>query len=164
MHTFRLVYTYIWLSTEGVLDLRNGVVSEKTPQIFWPPLPTEYTTVFSGRTDLRHSRGEMWLTKILGNRENLKSRACPHPRPSKEDCMAERGVGHGISVHVQAIVNNLGIDPSTVSSTSIQMQCSGYTDRDNYSNPPAHARPELRPLTDKQTLITFNILVCVNVY
>ena len=25
---------YVWLSTEGVLDLRNGAVSEKTPQIF----------------------------------------------------------------------------------------------------------------------------------
>ena len=34
-----------------VLDLRNGAVSEKTPQIFWPPLPAEYVTVFSGRTD-----------------------------------------------------------------------------------------------------------------
>ena len=35
----------------AVLDLCNGVVSEKTAQIFGPPLPAEYVTVFSGRTD-----------------------------------------------------------------------------------------------------------------
>ena len=31
--------------------LCNGAVSEKSPQIFRPPLPVEYVTVFSGRTD-----------------------------------------------------------------------------------------------------------------
>ena len=35
----------------GVLGLRNGAVSEKTPQIFRPPLPAEYVTAFSGRKD-----------------------------------------------------------------------------------------------------------------
>ena len=33
------------------LDLCNGALSEKTSQIFWSPLPTEYITVFSERTD-----------------------------------------------------------------------------------------------------------------
>ena len=38
---------YVWLSTEqSLLDLCNGAVSEKTPQIFGPPLPAEYVTVF----------------------------------------------------------------------------------------------------------------------
>ena len=47
----------VWLSMEGVLDLRNGAVSEKNPQIFGPPLPAEYmTNIF--RTN-RRSRGEM---------------------------------------------------------------------------------------------------------
>ena len=36
---------------EGVLDLHNGVVSEKIPHMFSPLLPTKYMTVFSGRTD-----------------------------------------------------------------------------------------------------------------
>ena len=35
----------------AVLDLCSGAVSEKIPQIFWPPLPAEYMIVFSGRTD-----------------------------------------------------------------------------------------------------------------
>ena len=38
-------------STEAVLDLRNGAVSEKTPQIFRLPLPAEYMTEYSGRTN-----------------------------------------------------------------------------------------------------------------
>ena len=41
----------------GVLDLCNRVVSEKTPQIFGPPLPAEYVTGFSWAN--RRSRGEM---------------------------------------------------------------------------------------------------------
>ena len=35
----------------ALLDLCNGAVSEKTPQILWPLWPAEYVTVFSGRTD-----------------------------------------------------------------------------------------------------------------
>ena len=36
---------------QEVVYLCNGVVSEKSPQIFQPPLPAEHVTVFSGRTD-----------------------------------------------------------------------------------------------------------------
>ena len=36
---------------QEVLDLCNGGVSEKTPQVFSPLLPAEYMTAFSGRTD-----------------------------------------------------------------------------------------------------------------
>ena len=36
---------------QEVPDLCNGVVSEKTPQIFPPSLPAEYVTSISGRTD-----------------------------------------------------------------------------------------------------------------
>ena len=36
---------------EGALDLRNGRVSEKTPQIFLTSLRFEYVTAFSRRTD-----------------------------------------------------------------------------------------------------------------
>ena len=43
--------TEAWLSTEGVLDVPNGTVSEKTQETFRPTLPAEYMTVFSGRTD-----------------------------------------------------------------------------------------------------------------
>ena len=49
----------VWLSTEGVLDLRNGAVSEKTPQIFRPPLPAEYVTVFSWPTDTPEVRCDL---------------------------------------------------------------------------------------------------------
>ena len=49
----------VWLSMEGVLDLRNGAVSEKTPQILRPPLPAEYVTVFSGRTDAPEVRCDL---------------------------------------------------------------------------------------------------------
>ena len=49
----------VWLSMEGVLDLRNGAVSEKTPQILRPPLPAEYVTVFSGRTSAPEVRCEL---------------------------------------------------------------------------------------------------------
>ena len=38
----------VWPSTEGVLDLCNGAVSEKTPLFFLPLLPAEYVTAFSG--------------------------------------------------------------------------------------------------------------------
>ena len=34
-----------------VLDLHNGAVSEKSPQIFCPALPFEYVTLILGRTD-----------------------------------------------------------------------------------------------------------------
>ena len=44
------ICTY-WVSTEGVLDLCNGGVSEKTPQYFGPLLPAECMTVFSGQID-----------------------------------------------------------------------------------------------------------------
>ena len=53
---------YVWLSMEGVLDLRNGAVSEKTPQIFWPSLPAGYVTVFSGRTDAPEVRCDLTHT------------------------------------------------------------------------------------------------------
>ena len=36
---------------EELLDLRNEVVSEKTPQMVWPLLPVEYVTSISGPTD-----------------------------------------------------------------------------------------------------------------
>ena len=36
---------------EGVLELCNGAVSEKTPQIFRPMLPAKYAAPFSGRTE-----------------------------------------------------------------------------------------------------------------
>ena len=42
------LYIHVWPSTEAVLDLCKGEVSEKTPQIFGPPLPAEYVTVLSG--------------------------------------------------------------------------------------------------------------------
>ena len=38
-------------TTQEAVYLCNGAVSEKSPQIFRPPLPVEYVTVFSGRTD-----------------------------------------------------------------------------------------------------------------
>ena len=38
-------------TTQEAVYLCNGAVSEKSPQIFRPPLPAEYVTVFSGRTD-----------------------------------------------------------------------------------------------------------------
>ena len=38
---------HVWCSMEGVLDLSNRAVSEKTSQIFGPPLPTENMTVIS---------------------------------------------------------------------------------------------------------------------
>ena len=41
------------------MDLRNRVVLEKTPQIFRPPLPAEYMTVFSGRTDAPEVRCDL---------------------------------------------------------------------------------------------------------
>ena len=42
-----------------VLDLCNGAISEKNPQIFGPPLPAEYVTVFSGRTDAAEVRCDL---------------------------------------------------------------------------------------------------------
>ena len=38
-------------TTQEAVYLCNRAVSEKSPQIFQPPLPVEYVTVFSGRTD-----------------------------------------------------------------------------------------------------------------
>ena len=43
----------------AVLDLCNRAVSEKTPQIFLPPLPIEYVTVFSGRIDTPEVRCDL---------------------------------------------------------------------------------------------------------
>ena len=50
---------YVWLSMEGVLDLRNGAVSEKTPQIFDLRFSAEYVTVFSRRTDAPEVRCDL---------------------------------------------------------------------------------------------------------
>ena len=61
---------YVWLSTEGMLDLCNGVVSEKTPQIFWPLLLAEYVTVFSGRTDTPEVRCDLTDTHTQTNHSN----------------------------------------------------------------------------------------------
>ena len=36
---------------QEVVDLCNGAVSEKNPQLFWPSLPVEYITSISGWTD-----------------------------------------------------------------------------------------------------------------
>ena len=44
---------------EGALDLRNSWVLEKTLQIFWPSLPTEYVTPFSGRTEAPEVRCDL---------------------------------------------------------------------------------------------------------
>ena len=41
----------VWLSKQEVLVIGNGEVSEKTLQIVWPLLPTEYVILISGRTD-----------------------------------------------------------------------------------------------------------------
>ena len=49
-------------SMEGALDLCNVAVSEKTTQIVWPPLPAEYVTVFSGRTDTPEVRCDLRQT------------------------------------------------------------------------------------------------------
>ena len=50
----------------GVLDLCNGAVSEKTPQIFWPLLPVEYVTSISGWKDVLDVR--CWLTDTQTDR------------------------------------------------------------------------------------------------
>ena len=42
-----------------VLDLRNGAVSAKSPQIFGPSLPAEYVTAFSGRADAPEVRCDL---------------------------------------------------------------------------------------------------------
>ena len=42
-----------------VLDLCSGAVSEKTPQIFSPSLPTEFMTAFSGQTDAPEVRCDL---------------------------------------------------------------------------------------------------------
>ena len=42
-----------------VLDICNRAVSEKNPQIFRPPLPAKYVTVFSGRTDTAEVRCDL---------------------------------------------------------------------------------------------------------
>ena len=46
-----------WLTER--MAFNNGAVSEKTPQIFGPPLPAEYVTVFSGRTDAPEVRCDL---------------------------------------------------------------------------------------------------------
>ena len=46
----------------AVLDFCNREVSEKTPQIFGLPLPAEYVTGFSGRTDAPEARCHCDLT------------------------------------------------------------------------------------------------------
>ena len=47
----------------AILEIYNGAVSEKTPQIFLPPLPAEYVTVFSGRTDAPEVRCDLTDTQ-----------------------------------------------------------------------------------------------------
>lgn len=37
----------------------HEAVSDKTPQIFGPLLPTEYMTVFSGKTDIPEVRSDL---------------------------------------------------------------------------------------------------------
>ena len=54
---------YVWLSKEGVLDLCNGVVSEKTPQIFLTLLSAEYVTALSGQTDAPEVRCDLTDTQ-----------------------------------------------------------------------------------------------------
>ena len=46
-------------TTHEAVYLCNGAVSEKSPQIFRPPWPAEYVTVFSGRTDAPEVRCEL---------------------------------------------------------------------------------------------------------
>ena len=69
---------YVWLSMEGVLDLRNGAVSDKTPQIFGPSLLAEYVTVFSGRTDTPEVRCD--LTHTHTHRQTNYSNPPAHAR------------------------------------------------------------------------------------
>ena len=44
---------------EGALDLGNGAVAEKMPQIFLPLLPAECVTAFSRRTDAPEVRCDL---------------------------------------------------------------------------------------------------------
>ena len=46
-------------TTQEAVYLCNGAVSEKSSQIFRPPLPAEYVTVFSGRTDVPEVRCDL---------------------------------------------------------------------------------------------------------
>ena len=50
-------------TTQEAVYLCNGAVSEKSPQIFRPPLPVEYVTVFSGRTDAPEVRFDLTDTQ-----------------------------------------------------------------------------------------------------
>ena len=69
----------VWLSTEGVLDLCNGVVSEKSLQIFWPLLPAVYVTVFSGGTDAPEVRCD--LTDIQTHTDRQTDRPTKYCTP-----------------------------------------------------------------------------------
>ena len=51
-------------TTEGVLNLCNRAVSEKTPHIFWPLLPIECVTSISGRTDAQEVRCDFFIQAI----------------------------------------------------------------------------------------------------
>ena len=44
---------------KAALNLRNTLVLEKTPHIFWPSSPAEFVTAFSGRTDAPEVRCDL---------------------------------------------------------------------------------------------------------
>ena len=71
VRTFAL---YADRTTVGVLDVCNGALSEKTPQIFWLSLPVEYVIWLSGRKDAVEVR--YWLTDKYTHRPNYSNPCC----------------------------------------------------------------------------------------
>ena len=65
-------------TTQEAVYLCNGAVSEKSPQIFRPPLPAEYVTVFSGRTDAPGVRFDLTdrQTHTHTHRPNYRNPRC----------------------------------------------------------------------------------------
>ena len=61
-------------TTQEAVYLCNGTVLEKSPKIFRPPLPAEYVTVFSGRTDAPEVRCD--LTDRQTQTHNYRNPRC----------------------------------------------------------------------------------------
>ena len=98
MHAFRRK----WLSMEGVLDLHNRAVSEKTPQIFRPPLPAESVTVFSGPTDAPEVRCDNGQTDAYSNP--------PAHAPTSCSVLAPWSTGVTYIVNLEASTHILSLD------------------------------------------------------